>query len=76
MKYTREGSKIILEVEPLDCHRGDSPEMMADAILAGMLVGKKYFDQIIIPVLQLSQEVSGKLEEAVADLKERWEILE
>lgn len=76
MKLSREGNKIILEVEPEDCH-GQPMEVVTDFIYEGMaaLADPKVAAEVMVKIASVAT-LRTKLEDSTKRLKEKWEIIQ
>ena len=73
MKFSREGHKIILEVEPADCSPGHDLEMTADLFLQCMKLG--YRNPEIEAAVLNTHTMFRERDRLMEDFNERWEIL-
>lgn len=73
MKFSCEGTRIILEIEQSDCEPGYTPELTASAMLEGILIGQRHKGEVSPPFIYPS--LMRELLKAKADFEERWEIV-
>lgn len=79
MKLYREGNKVIIECEELDCGLGDTPEMLADSFVTGFNYGRDAAKNGLVIGGDIRQSLDALLEpviqDAQKDFNERWEII-
>jgi hypothetical protein len=74
MRAYREGNKVIIECTESDCiSKINTPEMVADALLAGMNVMLANINESLQNTM-VTPEYDAKLQIAKDDFKERWEM--
>lgn len=76
MKITRDKNVITLEVEPTDAPPGADLEIVADALMTGMLafVNNPVVHDRMMAMTREDPELDAESQKATDDLMERWEI--
>lgn len=77
MKFERVNNKIIITIEPSDCH-GISLDITTDILMQGMMVASHYINSDLGARLLDASPTALKeeLKKSYNDLKEKWEIIE